>query len=128
MNLVMVSSTLGGLVFASAAFIGKDKDSESRKLLMNVAKKFIIATFLCIIFFVFFTFIRDVSIDTSKLDFSKEGFVLDCSFRDIWWFSLFYFSSGESYFCLEDAEIIMAERLRGVSPLFLFFPLPKQNY
>ncbi len=74
-NLVMLSATLGGLVFAGASFINKEKDSECRKQLLDVAKKFIIATFLFLIFFVFFTFIQDMNIALFKFDFSREGFV-----------------------------------------------------
>lgn len=93
-NLVMVSATLGGLVFAGASFT--PKNSESRKLLMNVAKKFIVATFLFLIFFIFFTFIGDKNVAPFSLDFYKNNLV----YAILFWITAVGLYGGSIYFTL----------------------------
>ena len=91
-NLVMLSATLGGLVFAGASFTR----SEGRKLLMNVAKKFIVATFLFLIFFVFFTLIGDKNIAPFSLDFYKNNL----AYAILFWIAAVGLYGGSIYFTL----------------------------
>ena len=103
-NLVMVSATLGGLVFAGASFISKD--SEDRKLLMNVAKKFIIATFLFIIFFVFFIFIKDVDVAPFSLDFYRQ----DLGYAFLFWLAALGIYGGSGFFAFALVDFIISLR------------------
>ena len=93
-NLVMVSATLGGLVFAGASFT--PKGSDGRKLLMNVAKKFIVATFLFLIFFIFFVFIGDKNVAPFSLDFYKNN----SGYAIMFWIAAVGLYGGSIYFTL----------------------------
>jgi len=100
-NLVILSATLGGLVFAGASFIGKG--TADRKRLMNVAKMFIIATFLYIIFFIFFTFIQDKNINA----FSFEGGVVNTI---LFWLAALGIYGGSYFFACALVDFIISLR------------------
>lgn len=100
-NLVMLSATLGGLVFAGASFTRRG--TEDRKRLMNVAKTFIIATFLFIIFFIFFTFIKDMNIDP----FSFEGGVVNTV---LFWLAALGIYGGSYFFARALVDFIISLR------------------
>ena len=100
-NLVMLSATLGGLVFAGASFTRKG--TVDRKRLMNVAKMFIIATFLYIIFFVFFTFIQDKNVSA----FSFEGGVVNTI---LFWLASLGIYGGSYFFARALVDFIISLR------------------
>jgi len=62
-NLVMLSATLGGLVFAGASFTRKQ---DFKKQMMAIAKLFIWATVLLMIFYFVFSGIADKNIEPFK--------------------------------------------------------------
>lgn len=100
-NLPILSATLGGLVFAGASFIRKG--TADRKRLMNVAKMFIIATFLFIIFFIFFTFIKDMNVDP----FSFEGGVVNTI---LFWLAALGIYGGSYFFARALVDFIISLR------------------
>jgi hypothetical protein len=61
----MISATFGGLVLAAASFQEKD---DFRNQLFQVAKKFILATVLLIIFFVTYKIFDSIKFDPSKFE------------------------------------------------------------
>jgi len=101
-NLVMLSATLGGLVFAGASL--NRKSDGNRKRMLNVAKKFIIATFLFIIFCLFFILIKDANID--PFDFSKGGF----GYTIIFWVAALGIYGGSYFFALALVDFIISLR------------------
>jgi len=101
-NLVMLSATLGGLVFAGASLTRKS--DENRKRMLNVAKKFIIATFLFIIFFLVFVLIKDANID--PFDFSKGG----VGYTIIFWLSALGIYGGSYFFALALVDFVISLR------------------
>ena len=104
-NFVMLSATLGGLVFAGASLYNKE-DIENRKRLMNVAKKFIIATFFFLIFFVFFIFIKDVNVALFSLDFYKNNL----GYAIVFWLAALGIYGGSGFFAFALVEFIVALR------------------
>jgi hypothetical protein len=101
-NFAELSAILGGLVFTGATLYRED--IENRKRLMNVAKLFIIATFLFLIFFVFFIPIKDVNID--PFDFSRGGF----GNTIIFWLAALGIYGGSVFFASALVNLIISLR------------------
>ncbi|MFC1906698.1 hypothetical protein ACFLW8_01240 [Chloroflexota bacterium] len=103
-NFVMLSATLGGLVFTGASlYVG---DIENKKRFMSVAKKFVMATFLFLIFFVFFIFVKDVNVEPFSLNFYKEHF----SHAIVFWLADVGIYGGSGIFALAFVDFIVALR------------------
>jgi len=103
-NFVLLSATLGGLVFAGASLYGGD--IENKKRFMNVAKKFVMATFLFLIFFVFFIFIKDANVEPLSLDFYKENL----GYAIVFWLVSVGIYGGSGIFALAFVDFIVALR------------------
>ncbi len=101
-DFVMISATLGGLVFTGASLLN-NKNEQNKKRFLNIAKKFIIATFLFFIFVVFFTLIQDKNIKP----FSFEAGVFNTI---LFWIAAVGIYGGSYFFSLALMDLIVSLR------------------
>ena len=91
-NLAVISATLGGLILAGALF--SSPDEQMRRRLMGVAKRFVLATFLFLIFFFCFSVTEAIGVVPFTLEISIKGMAGAALF----WFSVVGIYGGSYVF------------------------------